>query len=82
MHPLGDDVSPALQNHLAAGREVNADVRAVDLLFDDQRGSAEEAERVALVEMFVVGGPPGAEQVRRAGEFDEVVACGAHDRYR
>ena len=37
VHSLGDEMSPALEDHLPSRREVNADVRAVDLLFDDQR---------------------------------------------
>ena len=37
VHPLGDQVAPALEGHLAVGGEMDADVGAVDLLLDDQR---------------------------------------------
>ncbi len=53
---------------------MDADVRAVDLLFDDERLIGDEVLRIVLIEVLIVVGSLGAEQVRRPGIFDEVVS--------
>ena len=73
VHALGDQVPPALEDHLPVGGEVDADVRAIELLLDDERGVGEEAEGFGLAQVLVVVGPPGAEEVRRPGVLDELV---------
>src|SRR5579863_2740275 len=37
VHSLGDEMAPALQSHFAVVREMNSNIRPVDLLLDDQR---------------------------------------------
>lgn len=58
---------PALQDHLARIREVNPDVRAVNLLLDDQRFVGDERLRLRLAEMFVVVSSLRSKQMGRAG---------------
>jgi hypothetical protein len=73
VHALGDQVPPALERHLAVAVELDTNVRAVELLLDDERGVGEEAEGFDLAEVFVVVGPCGAEEVGRPGILDEFV---------
>jgi hypothetical protein len=50
VHPGGDFMSSALEHNAACGRKVDADVRAVQLLLDDERGISDEVQRLLLRE--------------------------------
>lgn len=78
MHPFRDFVPATLEHHSAGFGEVDADVCAVELLFGDQRGVSNERFRFFSSEMLIVIGALGAEKMRRAGIFDEIVAGGTH----
>jgi hypothetical protein len=65
-------VAPALQDQFAFVRKMNADVGAVDLLFDDQRLVGNEPDGLGFAQVLVVIGPLGAEQVRRPGVLDQI----------
>jgi len=81
VHPGGDLVTPALKHHAACGRKVDADVRAVQLLLDDERGIADEVQRLPWAQMLVVARAALAEQMRRSRVFREIVARCAHDSH-
>src|SRR5438105_10848453 len=66
VHPRGDPVTSALKHHAACGRKVDADVRAVQLFLDDERGISDEVQRLLLAEMLIVIRAAGAEQMRRS----------------
>jgi hypothetical protein len=42
MHPLGDEMAAALEDHASVGREMQTNVRAIELLLDDQRRVGQE----------------------------------------
>ena len=79
MHALGDQVPPALEHHLPRRREVDADVRAVELLLDDQRLVGDEAVGLGLAQVLVVVRPLRAEQMRRPRVLDELAVGTTHD---
>lgn len=57
MHSFRDQVAAALQNHLPRSGEMQANVRAVQLLFDDERWIGEEPIRLAVTQMPVIRSP-------------------------
>src|SRR5690606_6262816 len=78
VHPLGDEMTPALQNHITGLREVDTDVRAVDLLFNDQRLVGKESQGLRHAEVLVVVRPLRPEQMRRAGVLGEFTVRSTH----
>ena len=52
---------------------MDADVRAVQLLLDNERGISDEVQRLRLAEMPVVIGAPRAEEMRRSRVLREIV---------
>ena len=74
MHPFRNFVAAALQHHASDRCEVNADVRAVKFLLDDERGIGEEVQRLPLAQMLVVIRAARAEKMRRSRVFREIVA--------
>jgi len=52
-------VASTLKDHLTARGEVDADVRAVDLLLDDERLVGNEALRIGLVHVLIIVCPLG-----------------------
>jgi hypothetical protein len=71
MHALGDLMPAALQHQAAGGGEMNADVGAVQLFLNDQRGIGDEGLRFATAEVFIVISAARAEQMRRARIFEK-----------
>src|SRR4051812_30018484 len=71
-------MASALENHLPIRREVNADVRPVDFLLENQRRIGKNAPRVILVEMLVVVRPLGAKEMRSSRIFDEIAVGTTH----
>ena len=61
MHPFGDQVPPTLEHHRSITREVDADIRAVELLFHYQGMVGDETSGLIFSQMFVVIGPSGPE---------------------
>src|SRR5207244_7103168 len=78
VHALGDFVAAALQHHPSARGEVNPDVRAVELLLNDERRVGDERLGFLWAKVLVVVRALRAEQMRSAGVFDEIVASCAH----
>ena len=72
VHPFGDEVAPALQGHLTGVREVDANVRAVNLLLSDQRLVSDERLRLCFAEVLVVVRPLGPKQMGRAGVLGKI----------
>jgi hypothetical protein len=70
--PFGDEVPPSLQDHLAFGRKVNADVRAVDFFLDDQRVIGDESVGLGIAQVVVVIGPLGAKEMGCPWVLDEI----------
>src|SRR5690349_3757719 len=78
MHPFGDEVPAALQNHFSSGGQMDADVRTVDLFFDDERFVGDESAGILFVQTLVIGRPLRAEEMWGAGIFDEIIMRTTH----
>ena len=63
---------PTLKHHLGFVREVDADVRAVELLLDDQGLVGDESSRLEFAEVLVVVSPRGPEEVGSPWVLHEV----------
>ena len=71
-------MASTLQHQLALVGEMNADVRAVDLLFHDERLIGNELIRFDFAQMPVVVRPLRPKQVRSARILGEVAIGRAH----
>ncbi len=78
VHSLGDEVPPALQDHLTRICEVDANVRAVDFLLNDQRLVGDEGFRIRFAKVLVVIGSSGAQQMGRARVLGEITVGSTH----
>src|SRR5262245_52565311 len=73
MHSLRDEMAATLEDHLAVGREVNADVRPVDFSSTISESSARNARESRSLALIIVRAAR-AEQMRRAGVLDEIIS--------
>lgn len=73
MHSLRDEMASALKGHLPVAGEMNANVRAVNFLFDNQRIVGNDAIGFILTKMRVVVRSRRSEEMRGSRVFDEFV---------
>jgi hypothetical protein len=73
VHAVADEMAAALQDHVARRREMNADVRAVEFLFDNQPFVREKPLRRGLVQMLVVVRSARTKEMRRPRVLDEIL---------
>ena len=66
-------MASALENQLAIGGEMDADIRAVEFFLYDQRLVGDERLGFGLAEMLVVVRTLRAKNMRRSGVLDEFV---------
>ena len=71
-------MAPALQHDSTTGSEVNPDIRAIQLLFDNERRFPNKCLGFFSSEMFVVVRPLRTKKMGRARIFHEVISSGAH----
>ena len=82
VHALGDFVAAALRHQPSALGEVNALIRAVELLLHNERRVGDERLGFLSAQVLVVVRALRAEEMRRARVFDEVIAGGTHSAAR